>query len=475
MAPANSSAQPITLSPRLAKLLPWLIASAFFMQGLDATIVNVALPQMALDLNQHPLRMQAVVIAYLLTVAALIPVSGWLSDRFGARRIFTLAIGLFTLGSLLCAMSPTLTLLVISRIMQGVGGALMVPVGRLIILRAYPRTQLVKVMSFVTMPALVGPLIGPTVGGWLVEVLSWHWIFLINLPVGIVGAIAAWRLVPSFQREHPKRFDTLGFLLFSFSMLAIALSLEGLSDLRLGITTVLLILVVGVASLTTYWVRAMKVDAPLFSPSLFAIRTFTVGILGNIFARLGNGALPFLVPLVLQVGLSLSPATAGMLMIGITLGAIAAKPLAQSILVRLGYKRTLVINTLLLGLLIMSLALLSTTTPHWLIMVHLFVLGVVNSLQFTAMNTLTLIDLQGDNAASGNSLLAVVMQMSIGMGVSSSAALLNVFTHHDAQQTLSAFAATFVCVGGIAMLAALIFLQLRPGDGRVKERKKRHA
>ncbi|MGJ8515370.1 putative transport protein HsrA [Carnimonas sp. R-84865] len=471
MAPLNSTAQP-TLSPRLAKLLPWLIASAFFMQGLDGTIVNVALPQMAVDLHQHPLQMQAVVIAYLLTVAALIPVSGWVSDRFGARHIFPLAIALFTLGSLLCALSPTLTLLVISRIVQGIGGALMVPVGRLVVLRAYPRAQLVRVLSFVTMPALVGPLIGPTLGGWLVEALSWHWIFLINLPVGIVGAIVAWRMVPDFQREHPQRFDTLGFLLFSFSMLAISLSLEGLSDLHLSITTVLLILVLGVASLITYWVRSMKVEAPLFAPSLFAIRTFSVGILGNIFARLGNGALPFLIPLVLQVGLSLSPATAGMLMIGVTLGAIVAKPLAQPTLVRLGYKRTLVINTLLLGLLIMSLALLSPATPHWLIMGHLFVLGVVNSLQFTAMNTLTLIDLQGDNAASGNGLLAVVMQMSIGMGVSSSAALLNVFTHDDAQQTLSAFAATFICVGGMAMLAALIFLQLRPGDGRVKARKK---
>lgn len=471
-----ASAAP-TLGPRLARFLPWLIAMAFFMQGLDATIVNVALPSMARSLDQNPLHMQSVIIAYLLTVAALIPTSGWMAERFGTRKVFCFAIATFTLGSLLCGLSPNLTTLLVARVLQGIGGALMVPVGRLVILRAYPREQLVKVMGFVTLPALLGPLMGPTVGGWLVQLLSWHWIFLINLPIGITGGVIAALYVPNYVRNERLHFDLIGFITFSTAMVALSLSLEGLADLHLNAAPIVLLLLAGLVCLCTHWLRALRVEEPLFPPDLFSIRTFSIGILGNVFARLGNGALPFLIPLMLQVGLHFSPAITGFLMIPMTLAAMLAKPLAQPVLTRFGYKRTLVVNTLLLGALIMSMALTGPTTPIWLIVVHLFILGLVNSLQFTAMNTLTLIDLDENHAASGNGLLAVVMQLSIGIGVSSSAALLSGFnpSGSDAQPAvLTAFAATFVCVGGMAMLAALLFFQLHPGDGRVRPRKRHH-
>lgn len=467
---------PRTLDPNTARLLPWLIAVAFFMQSLDATILNVALPAMAHDLGQNPLRMQSVVIAYILTVAALIPTSGWIADRFGSRRVFCIAIALFTLGSLFCALSESLSALIISRVIQGFGGALMVPVGRLTILRAFPRSELVRVMSFVTVPALIGPLAGPTVGGWLVEYLSWHWIFLINLPIGVIGCVLSARLMPDFRRERRQRFDGAGFVLFSAATLSLSLALEGLGDMHLSGPRVVVLLVTGLGCLAAYWLRALRIDEPLFSPTLFRIRTFTVGIIGNLFARLGNGALPFLIPLLLQVGLGFSPSRAGLSMIPMTLAAMLAKPLVRPLLDRVGYRRTLVANTLLLGALIMSLGLLGPATPYWLLLLQLSALGLVNSLQFTAMNTITLIDLEGDNAASGNSLLAVVMQLSIGMGVASSAALLGGFSaggEGDVRTVLDAFAATFLAVGAMAMLASMIFFQLHPGDGRTRPRRRR--
>lgn len=260
------------------------------MQALDGTILNTALPSMASSLNENPLRMRAVVIAYLLTVALLIPASGWIADRFGTRRVFLGAVLLFSLGSLLCALSPSLELLVGARIVQGVGGALMMPVGRLVILRVYPRQDLVRVLSFVTIPGLLGPLAGPTLGGWLVEYASWHWIFLINLPVGLLGCLVAMKLMPDLRSPVPSRFDSIGFLLFGGSMVLISIALEGLGELHLSHLRVVLLLIGGLVLLTAYWLRALRIDKPLFPPSLFKARTFAVGILGNLFARLGSGA-----------------------------------------------------------------------------------------------------------------------------------------------------------------------------------------
>ena len=237
------------LDARTAKMLPWIVAIAFFMQTLDGTILNTALPSMAADLQENPLRMQSVVIAYMLTVAVLIPASGWIADRFGTRRIFFGAILLFTLGSLLCALSQSLNMLVGARVIQGLGGALMMPVGRLVVLRAYPRTELVRIMSFITVPALLGPLIGPTLGGWLVEYTNWHWIFLINIPVGILGCWAAWKVMPDLRGAERTRFDLPGFCLFGAAMLLISIALEGLGEMHLPHVRVLMLLLGGIACL----------------------------------------------------------------------------------------------------------------------------------------------------------------------------------------------------------------------------------
>jgi EmrB/QacA subfamily drug resistance transporter len=445
------------------RLIPWIVATALFMQTLDGSILNTALPAMAQTLHESPLRMQSTIIAYMLTMAMLIPASGWLSDRFGSRRVFVAAIALFTLGSLCCALSPTLGWLVASRVVQGVGGALMMPIGRLVVLRVFPRSELVRVLSFVTIPGLLGPLLGPTLGGWLVQYASWHWIFLINIPVGIAGCLASWRFLPDL-RSPEVGFDWMGFVLFSVATVLVSLAFEGMSELHLSPPRILLLLAAGLAGLAAYYVHSRYHAAPLFSHRLFAIHSFAVGIAGNLFARLGIGSLPFLTPLLLQVALGFSPAEAGMSMIPMALASIVIKPIATHLIARFGFRRVLVANTLLLGAMIAGFALIPNDPSRPFLYAYLALFGGVNSLQFTAMNALTLIDLDDETAAGGNSLLSVVMQLSISLGVAAAAAVLNTFV--DLQQlpdpatVLSAFHKTYLCVGLMTVFAAGIFFQL---------------
>ncbi|WP_206194582.1 multidrug transporter subunit MdtD [Shewanella litoralis] len=449
------------LDNKTARSLPWVVAIAFFMQSLDGTILNTALPRMANDLNEDPLRMQGVIIAYMLTVALLIPASGWIADRFGTKKIFFSAIVLFSFGSLLCALSNSLDMLIGARVVQGLGGALMFPVGRLVILRAYPRSELVRIMGFITIPGLLGPLIGPAMGGWMVQYLTWHWIFLINLPVGLIGCYAALKFIPDLRGKQKTRFDSVGFLLFGSAMLLITIAMEGLGELHLPHLRVMLLLFAGMACLIAYWLRAGRIAKPLFSPSLFKTNTFSIGIFGNLFARLGSGALPFLVPLLLQIALGYSPSQAGMSMLPLAAAAMLAKWLARPIIERFGFRIVLTVNTLALGLMLASMGLVNEQTPYWFMLCMLAVLGAINSLQFTAMNTVTLIDLDDESASSGNSLLSVVAQLALSLGVACAGALLGGFSagvsSGSQAEVLSAFQLTFVTVGIMTMFAAAIF------------------
>jgi EmrB/QacA subfamily drug resistance transporter len=449
---------------RPTRVLPWLVAVAFFMQLLDSTILNTALPGMARELGVSALRMQLAVISYILTTAMLIPASGWLADRFGARNSFCSAICLFTLGSLCCALSSTLEVLVISRILQGVGGAIMVPVGRLAILKAYPRSELVRVLSFVTLPGLIGPLLGPLAGGFLVEYASWHWIFLINLPVGIVGAVLAYRYMPELKGKTVGAFDSKGFALFSLSLVLISLALEGFSELQLPGLASFLLGLGGLLLMAAYWFRSLKVPLPLFSLSLFHTRGFTVGILGNIFSRLGSGAMPFLIPLFLQLVLGYSPFRAGLTLMPAALAGIAGKRMIASLLDRLGFRLFLTANTLFLGALMSSFSLIEKETPYAAILLLVGALGAVNSMQFTAMNSVALIDLDERRASEGNTLLSVAMQLSSGSAVAIAAALLGSFTLTYAlfpqdERLIRVFHSTFIWIGLINLPASVIFSQ----------------
>lgn len=443
--------------------LPWIAAMAFFMQALDATILNTALPAIAHSLHRSPLAMQSTIISYSLTVAMLIPVSGWLADRYGTRKIFISAVSLFALGSLACALSNSLCMLVISRIIQGVGGAMMMPVARLTLLRAYPRNELLPILNFVTMPGLLGPVLGPVLGGFFVSYATWHWIFLINIPIALIGVFFARKYMPDFT--VPKRkFDMLGFLLFSGAIVAISIGVELLGEQQISLAYALAALSAGVILLASYIKHALHHATPLINLIMFRIRTFSVGIAGNIFSRLGTGCIPFLIPLLLQVAFGYSALFAGFIMIATAAGSILAKSTVTPLLRRQGYRRTLVGTSLLIGLLIMSFALQSSHHAIMWLLPPLFFIGVAMSTQFTSMNTITLADLTDEHASGGNSVLAVTQQLAITFGVSVSAAALRFWEGHSST-TEGQFQATFITMGIVTMIAGCTFLLLTRNDG----------
>ena len=452
------------LSPSQAKFLPYVLAVALFMQILDATILNTALPEMALALGESPLKMQWAVISYALTLAIFIPISGFMADKYGTRKVFLSAIVLFSIGSIFCAMSPSLNILVASRILQGIGGAMMTPVARLILVKSYPRNQLLTVMNFAVIPALIAPLVGPLVGGYLVQYASWHWIFLINVPMGILGMIIGFKLVPDL-REAAGKLDWLGFGLFAIAAGLLTLAVELLSKPDKALWGVSLV-AIGVSLLLMYARHARKATNPIFPLSLFDIRTFRIGITGNLFTRLGISAVPYLMPLLLQVAFKYTPSQAGWLLTPIAVGAMGIKPWVSKIIQRFSYRKVLVINTTVLGTLIILLAQLDASMPWYYIAPLLVVMGACNSMQFSAMNTITIGDLKGSQTSSGNSLMAVNQQLAVSFGIAFGAAILTVFSDRLNFEIISAFHATYYVLGVITIISGLSFLRLKPEDGR---------
>jgi len=452
------------LSPSQAKFLPYVLAVALFMQILDATILNTALPEMALALGESPLKMQWAVISYALTLAIFIPISGFMADKYGTRKVFLSAIVLFSIGSIFCAMSPSLNILVASRILQGIGGAMMTPVARLILVKSYPRNQLLTVMNFAVIPALIAPLVGPLVGGYLVQYASWHWIFLINVPMGILGMIIGFKLVPDL-REAAGKLDWLGFGLFAIAAGLLTLAVELLSKPDKALWGVSLV-AIGISLLLMYARHARKATNPIFPLSLFDIRTFRIGITGNLFTRLGISAVPYLMPLLLQVAFKYTPSQAGWLLTPIAVGAMGIKPWVSKIIQRFSYRKVLVINTTVLGTLIILLAQLDASMPWYYIAPLLVVMGACNSMQFSAMNTITIGDLKGSQTSSGNSLMAVNQQLAVSFGIAFGAAILTVFSDRLNFEIISAFHATYYVLGIITIISGLSFLRLKPEDGR---------
>lgn len=461
-------------TPSYASFRPllWLVSLAIFMNMLDSTIVNTALPAMALSLGESPLQMQSVVFSYALAVASFIPASGWIADRYGTRRTFLVAIVVFTAGSLACALSSRLPWLVAARVLQGIGGAMLLPVGRLAVLRSVPRPYFLQAMSFIAIPALIGPLVGPTLGGWLVEVASWHWVFLINLPIEVIGFAAALRVMPDRYAQQRQRFDLTGYVLLSFAMIALSLALDGLSGTGHG--AVMVLAFAGLAALAGYWLHAAGSRAPLFPLLLFKVVSFRIGILGNLFSRVGSGAMPLLIPLLLQVGLGMSPMDAGLMMVPVALAGMASKRAAVKLVNVYGYRRVLMVNTVLVGATMASFLMVQPGQALAWRLLQLAVFGAVNSLQFTVMNTVTLRDLDYQQASAGNSLLSMVMMLATGFGAAAAGSLLAAFDAHlgGIHGALSALHATFLCVGAITLTSTLIFWQLpdtRPHPRHVEE------
>ncbi|MBN4665379.1 multidrug transporter subunit MdtD [Pandoraea nosoerga] len=462
--PAASSSRRMKQDTTLTALL-WIVAAGFFMQALDTTIVNTALPAMAASLGENPLRMQPVVVAYSLTMAMLTPASGWLADRFGTQRVYFVAILLFVLGSICCAMAHTLAQLVLARVLQGAGGSMLLPVGRLAVLRTFPAERYLAALAFVSIAGQVGPMIGPVLGGWLVQVASWHWIFLINVPIGVVGSLAVRRYLPRPAKDELTHtgFDWPGFALLSAAMVSFTLALDHpFSDTGWDVSVGLALLCV--ATTLGYWPYARRCAAPLFPLELFETRSFSLGLLGNLVARIGSSAVPFLLPLLLQVAMGYSPLASGLMMLPVALSGVVVKRMVTPLVQRYGYTRFLIVNTVVVGASIASFALFGPGWPVWLGLVQLAVFGGANSMQFAAMNSVTLKDLGARRASAGNGLFSMAQMLALGLGVTIGGQLLALFGHlagrageAGASGAVAGFRLTFVCVGLITLASALVF------------------
>src|ERR1700720_1607351 len=355
------------------RLLPWLVAVAFFMESLDTTILNTAVPAISEALRVTPLSMKSVLASYTLSLAIFIPISGWMADRFGTRRVFASAIGLFTLGSFLCGISSNIQLLLACRVLQGCGGAMMVPVGRLTLVRTFAKSELIRAMSFVAIPGLIGPMLGPIAGGLIVGYLHWRVIFFVNLPIGLLGLYLVYRHLPDYREEHSHPLDVVDLILFGSGIALLSYVLEIFGEHTLSARAMIGLLSVSAACLTGYGLRATRIKFPLLRLDLFRIRTFRASVSGSFFTRLGIGGIPFLFPLLYQVGLGFTPIQSGLLMMPQAVAAMSLKMTMRGILKRFGYRTVLISNTLMLGLLIILFATIGAGTPVWLIVAQVFV------------------------------------------------------------------------------------------------------
>ncbi len=456
-----------TVSSTTKKILPFILATAIFMQMLDSTVLNTSLKSIAEELNESPLEMQNAIISYVLTLAIFMPVSGYLADKFGTRKVFIFSIVLFSLGSLFCALSQTLNQLVISRVIQGLGGSLMTPVGRLALIKTYDKNELLKALNYAIIPALIGPVLGPLVGGYFVDYFSWHWIFLINIPIGIIGIILGLKYMPDFKSSGISFFDLKGFLIFAGASLFISIALELLGTSK-NTTPILLIFILGFLMLYFYYKHARKSDNPIFPLNLFQIRTFRVGMVGNLATRLGISAIPLLLPLMIQIAYGQSAVVSGWIVAPMALTAMFGKSAVVKILDKIGYRKTLRINTIILGVLIMSLAIPGIDSSIYWFVPILAVMGFFNSIQFTSMNTIAIADLRNFHTSSGNSLLAVNQQLAIGFGIAFGLLVLRFFENHNQiiQGSLhTAFRYTFLVVGLITIIMGNVFRRLHVLDG----------
>ena len=448
------------------KVLPLILATAIFMQMLDSTILNTSLPSIARDLNESPLNMQNAIISYVLTLAVFMPASGFLADRFGTRKIFILAIVLFSLGSLFCAASQNLTHLVISRVIQGIGGSLMTPVGKLALIKTFEKNELVKAMNYAIIPALIGPVLGPLVGGYMVDYLSWHWIFLINIPIAILGIVLGIKYMPDYKSKIVD-FDLKGFMIFAGASLLLSIALELFGNTK-NITPVLIFFILGFLFLYYYYKHARKGNNPIFPLNLFQVRTFRVGIIGNLATRLGISAVPLLLPLMIQIAYGQSAVISGWIVAPMALTAMFAKSYVIKILNKFGYKKTLMINTFIIGTLICCLGIPDIhSSLLWFIPIIAF-LGFFNSIQFTSMNAISIADLRNFQTSSGNSLVSVNQQLAVGFGIAIGLIVLKFYQNNQEliqHETHNAFRLTFLSVGILTILSGFIFRRLHIYDG----------
>ncbi|AWB35893.1 MFS transporter [Orrella marina] len=457
-------------------MVPFIVGCALFMQMLDATVIAIALPAMATEFAVPAVRLNTAITAYLMAAAVFVPICGWAADRFGARRVFVTSIVIFTVSSAGCASASTVADLVGWRIVQGIGGAMMVPVGRLIMLRTVAKHELLRAMAFLSLPALMGPVLGPPVGGFLVTYASWHWIFLMNLPIGILGIFMSLRYIAAQANETTdKPLDLLGFLLSATCMATLVAAFELMASRALPPVWIGLMILTGIACGYLYKGHAQRHANPIIDLTLLNIPTFKESVLGGNLCRFTIGATPFLLALLLQTGFGMSAMSAGLITFASALGAMAMKFCAPPILKQWGYRRVLMVNSVITGATMALCATFTSTTPVWLMIGILLVSGFFRSLQFTAINTLGFADIPQSKLSVASGFSAMAQQLGISVGVAVAALVINTSMSLNAHEipATSDITLGFIVIGLICALGALFFMRLPASAGEILQNRRK--
>jgi EmrB/QacA subfamily drug resistance transporter len=464
-APSDAEIFPTEQDPRLRLIIPAVVGIAFLMEQLDSTIIATAIPQMASGLGTTALRLNLAITAYVLTLAVFIPVSGWFADRFGGRRIFALSLAIFTVSSALCGVAQNFEMLLAMRILQGLGGAMMTPVGRLVLLRSFPRSQLVTAMTYMTMPAVIGPVVGPLLGGVLTDYLSWRWIFYVNIPFGLLGIVMALRYFGDIKGDRAIRFDFTGFLIVGLGAALLQFGIENIGRPMIPTPLIPVIVAAAIVLLLAFGWHARRIADPAVDLTLFRLRSFSVGTLAGGLCRIGVNAVPFLLPLMLQVGFGMSPIESGSLTFVSAASSLAVRPIAGPLLRLFGFGHVLFWSAVAASFLIAGFALVTPATPHVAIAAYVFVFGLARASQFMTSNTLSYADMPSKQLSNATSLGGVLQQLSVSFGVSLGAMFLGLVSHEGAPLTAATFHTAFLLMAVMPLLSLPGFLFLRPDDG----------
>jgi EmrB/QacA subfamily drug resistance transporter len=448
------------------RLIPLILAVALFMENMDSTVIATSLPAIALDIQTSPIALKLALTSYLVSLAIFIPISGWMADRFGAKTIFRAAIGVFVVGSVACAASNSLGAFVLARFLQGMGGAMMTPVGRLVLVRATPKSDLVAAMSWLSIPALVGPLVGPPVGGFITTYFSWHWIFLINVPIGFVGILLATKFLPEMDREPTPPLDFIGFVLSGVAASGVVFGLSVVSLPALPPMTGAMTVVVGLISGVLYLTHARRAKNPLLALDLFRNQVFRSSVLGGSLFRVGIGAVPFLLPLMFQIGFGLTPFESGMITFVTAIGAIGMKFATAWIFRTVGFRRVLIAGSIVAAGTIAVNGLFTPQTPYALMLAVILAGGFIRSMFFTGINALAYAEIPSEQTSKATPIAAVAQQLNVALGVALAGGILEVQVKlHGGALTLSDFHIAFFIVAAVSACATLWFLRLPPDAG----------
>jgi EmrB/QacA subfamily drug resistance transporter len=438
-------------------IVPLIVACALFMEMVDSTVIATSLPIIARDFGRDPLVLKLGLTSYLLSLAVFIPVSGWVCDRFGGRRVFRAAIGVFMVSSMLCGVAQSFGFFVAARFLQGMGGAMMVPVGRIVILRTVPREEFVTAIAYLTTPAMLGPVVGPPLGGLITTYLSWRWIFYLNIPMSILGIFLAGRYMENFREPDVPRLDMRGFLLSASGLLLAMFGLTTITDRLMPMAVSIACIALGMLALAGYVYHARYAERPLLDLRLFRFQTYAAGLTGGTLFRVGVGSIGFMLPMLLQIGFGLSPVQSGFLTCSVAIGSVIAKPLAKPVLALLGFRRMLAWNAVISGAWIASFGLFRPSTHHALIFLVLLIAGCFYSLQFTALNAIPYAELPDSEVSQATSLYAMVQQLSLGSGVALGALALQGSSFLQGHQKIvtADFWPAFLLLGAIAISAVV--------------------